>query len=297
MYIEDYIENYPIVPYIRESEYAVRTPWHIPERHLLDYLLVFIEQGIMRVTIDGQTEDFLAGEFCLIQPNTNHTIEGLTNTITPFAHFDVFFNPKRKQSFPTKAGQIDLSPFQDLLQPRLNDMNGISIPLRLQPSRPLEFKDAFLRMVESWNSYKSPNNLEVQAIGTSLIHMIITDYTKHKSAPVHTSRLDWMNAYLQLNLSSNLSLEQMAKRANLSTSRFRTLFKEEFGISPHQYLLQLRLNHAIYLLEQTSNSIENIAEYSGFSDIHHFSKAFKNTMGHSPNQYRAKLKSNETRLL
>lgn len=288
MYIEDYIENYPIVPYIRESEYAVRTPWYIPERHLLDYLLIFVEQGTMRVTVNGRIEDFQAGDFCFIQPDLIHTIEGLTDTITPFAHFDIFFNPNRKQSFPTKAGQIDLSPFTDLLQPKLNDMHGIDIPMRLQPSKPFEFKDLFLRMVESWDKNKSPNNLEVQAIGTSLIHMIISDYTQYKSAPHHARRLDWMNAYLQLNLSNPLTLEQMAKRANLSISRFRTLFKEEFKQSPHQHLLHLRLNHAIYLLEQTSNSIDNIAEYCGFSDIHHFSKAFKKVMGHSPNQYRTK---------
>jgi AraC-like DNA-binding protein len=242
----------------------------------------------MRVRHEDGIEDFHAGEFCFIQPNTFHVLEGITDTVTPFAHFDIFYQANRKQSFPTKAGQIDLSLFETYLQPKLNDLENISIPLRLQPKDVSAFKNLFLQMVTSWNRNKSASNLEAQGLGTSLIQLLISDHIQKNNMPPTQQRLDWMNAYIQLHLSSPLTIEQMAKRANLSPSRFRTIFKEEFGRSPHQHILHLRLEHAIYLLKNTQQSIESIANYCGFSDIHHFSKTFKTHYSISPNQYRHK---------
>ena len=288
MHIETYIETNPIVPYIRESEWAERRSWYLPERRLLDYLLVYVESGTMRATIEGTTKNYQAGDFRFIQPNMHHILEGTTNTVTPFMHFDIFYNSHRKDSFPTKAGQTNLSPFEAFLQPKLNDFEDINIPVHIQPSNAFRFRELFFRIVASWNLQKSASNLEVQLLSTELILMLINDYKKPSFTSSTQARLDWVPAYLQVNLSSPLTLEQMAKRANLSPSRFRNLFKVEFGVSPHQYVMELRFDHAKYLLKQTNHTIEQIAEFCGYSDIHHFSNAFKKQYKASPLQYRKK---------
>ncbi|MBO2945357.1 helix-turn-helix transcriptional regulator [Paenibacillus sp. F411] len=57
-------------------------------------------------------------------------------------------------------------------------------------------------------------------------------------------------------------------------------------MSPHQYLLHMRIQHACELLRQSDWTQEEIAAYCGFSSVHHFSKMFKSRMGLSPGKYR-----------
>lgn len=294
MNIDTLLEHAPIVPYIRESEYAVRTPWALRERRLLDYLLVYVVDGTMLASVDGVDYTFGNGEFCLIQPNALHTLHGVTNTTTPFIHFDLFFHPQRRESFPTKAGQTDLHEFAHLIQPILNELDDMYIPVKLRPKNPQRFADLFLTLVQTWEETKSATNLTIQAKGTALIHMLLQDHGFRAAEVEAESRLAWMTGYLQLNLSQPLSVEQMAVRANLSPSRFRTLFKAEFGQSPHQYLLSLRLEHACYLLRKSTYSIEQIADYCGFADVHHFSKSFRQHLRQSPSQYRKQKNKNST---
>lgn len=286
MNIDTLLEHAPIVPYIRESEYAIRTPWELRERKLLDYLLVYVVEGTMLATVDGVDYTFGPGDYCFIQPNALHTLRGVTNTVTPFIHFDLFYNPHRRDSFPTKAGQTDLDEFEALMQPILNEIDGIHVPVQLKPKNPQRFTDLFLALVQNWNETKSAINLTIQTNGTALIHSLLKDHGFRASGVEAESRLAWMTAYLQLNLSQPLSVEQMAARANLSPSRFRTLFKAEFGQAPHQYLLQLRLEHACYLLTKADYSIEQIADYCGFADVHHFSKTFRQHLHQTPSHYR-----------
>jgi AraC-like DNA-binding protein len=69
---------------------------------------------------------------------------------------------------------------------------------------------------------------------------------------------------LQESIESPINLEEMVKELPMGYSRFRKLFKETVGISPNQYLLELRLNKAKELLQSTNLSINEIAYKTGF---------------------------------
>ncbi|MBW7457266.1 helix-turn-helix domain-containing protein, partial [Paenibacillus sepulcri] len=64
------------------------------------------------------------------------------------------------------------------------------------------------------------------------------------------------------------------------------LFKQRYGVSPHQYLLEMRITHSRELLQSSLLTQEEIASYCGFANIHHFSKTFKKRTGFSPGQWR-----------
>ena len=63
-------------------------------------------------------------------------------------------------------------------------------------------------------------------------------------------------------------------------------FKAEFGITPYNYLLEVKLNTARLLLKNTAMTVTEIAAYLGFSTCHHFSAFFSKRMGQSPTAYR-----------
>ncbi len=94
-------------------------------------------------------------------------------------------------------------------------------------------------------------------------------------------------AHMEANYSDpNLSNSILAKKVNISDSHFRSLFKAAYDITPHKYLIKLRIRQAKLLLYNPDLSIAEIAESCGFSSALYFSKAFKTEVGISPTKYR-----------
>jgi Transcriptional regulator containing an amidase domain and an AraC-type DNA-binding HTH domain len=88
-------------------------------------------------------------------------------------------------------------------------------------------------------------------------------------------------------LESPVDMEQIAQSLPMGYSKFRKLFKKLTTQSPHQYLLNLRLDKSRELLETTHLTVNEIAFQTGFESVFYFSKLFKRKNGVSPMQYRA----------
>ena len=67
-------------------------------------------------------------------------------------------------------------------------------------------------------------------------------------------------------------------------------FHHFFGISPKQYLLQLRFNKAVKLLAEDSNTVSEIAELCGFGDEKYFSRVIRQKYGESPSVLRRRFR-------
>jgi AraC family transcriptional regulator of arabinose operon len=98
-------------------------------------------------------------------------------------------------------------------------------------------------------------------------------------------------AEMEKHLNAELSLDVLAESVNLSTSRFRHLFKTETGTTPAQYLKSLRMSRARELVETTFLNIKEIMCSIGVRDKRHFAKDFEKTYGLTPTQYRARCRS------
>jgi AraC-like DNA-binding protein len=82
------------------------------------------------------------------------------------------------------------------------------------------------------------------------------------------------------------SLLELAQAVNLSVWRLSHIFASEVGKSPMQYLRQLRMERAKYLLETSFLSVKEIAHEVGLKDGSHFVRDFKKTYGDAPTRYR-----------
>ena len=109
-----------------------------------------------------------------------------------------------------------------------------------------------------------------------------------KVAEAMDQRIRKAIAEMEDHLNTELSLDVMAESVNLSTSRFRHLFKTETGITPAQYLKSLRMSRAKELVETTFLNIKEIMCSIGVRDKRHFAKDFERTYGLTPTQYRAR---------
>jgi len=93
-------------------------------------------------------------------------------------------------------------------------------------------------------------------------------------------------AYIDGNLGSALTNNELARSAGLSTNAFITLFKAQVGHTPHIYLRMKRIDQACLLLHFSDNSIKQIAAQTRFCDRYHFSRVFKHIQRIGPAEYR-----------
>jgi AraC family transcriptional regulator len=85
-----------------------------------------------------------------------------------------------------------------------------------------------------------------------------------------------------------LSLAECAAVCRMSESRFRHVFREIMGMPPHRYQIKLRMEHAQWLLENTSLGAEQISYTVGYRDFSAFYRAYRNAYGRSPGDERRK---------
>ncbi|MBT0343417.1 AraC family transcriptional regulator, partial [Vibrio campbellii] len=87
-------------------------------------------------------------------------------------------------------------------------------------------------------------------------------------------------------LSHKISVAQLAGSVFLGESQFHSLFKDQMGITPHQYVLGKRIDMARDLIEQGHLTLGQIAEFTGFSSQSTFTHTFTRLQGLSPSQYK-----------
>ncbi|MCV4344490.1 helix-turn-helix domain-containing protein [Pseudomonas capsici] len=96
--------------------------------------------------------------------------------------------------------------------------------------------------------------------------------------------------FIEMHLADPLSLGQLAGLCALSEYHFARMFRESFGLPPHQYLLARRLSHARHLLRHTAQPLSDIALACGFASASHFSNRFRQAIGATPGEYRQAFK-------
>lgn len=89
-------------------------------------------------------------------------------------------------------------------------------------------------------------------------------------------------------LSQGLSNSVICRKIGMSSGNFQRCFKQETGVTPFRYAMQLRMEKAGTLLTTTREDIPSIARACGFPDRYTFSKSFKKQFGVPPAQYRSR---------
>lgn len=98
--------------------------------------------------------------------------------------------------------------------------------------------------------------------------------------------LNIVKKYIEDNFTdSELSLSSLADAIGYNSKYISRMFKKETGVSFSSYLTNLRMQNAIFLIEQGVTAIKNVALLSGYKDPLYFSNVFKTIVGMSPTDY------------
>ena len=92
--------------------------------------------------------------------------------------------------------------------------------------------------------------------------------------------------YMEKNYRRKITIADIADSCKLSASHFHKLFRESTGLSPYDYLIKLRINHAKTYLKNGDMTVKYIAYTVGFPSVNHFISYFRKETGLSPESYR-----------
>ncbi len=129
-------------------------------------------------------------------------------------------------------------------------------------------------------------NMGYHEICNLYIQEILLLLTRIQGTDQDTNSILHIVKAIDKNPSFDQSVEEMAHSVHYSYDYFRHKFKSLTGKSPAQYVMDSKINHACFLLNENQLNCTEIAYLLGFTSSSHFSKSFKKKTGTSPRNYK-----------
>ena len=151
--------------------------------------------------------------------------------------------------------------------------------------------DGHERLIPFWSECISSANTS----NTDLLSESVLLYSLAVLEPEITERGKLISDILSVTAEKftdhTLTISVIARKLGYNEKYLSAYFKKEMGVTFTQYLRDMRLSHAVFLMEQGVVSVKNVALLSGFFDALYFSKVFKEEKGISPKEYIANLEN------
>ncbi len=151
------------------------------------------------------------------------------------------------------------------------------------PENAITYQNLFKQILNCWHSKETG----YEYICNSLLYQILSLCYKEnfvanqKSNPIQNS-VNYIETHFR---DPNITISQVANQSFMSEVYFRKLFKKEFGISPIKYIINLKIEYAVSLIQTGYYSLYEIASLSGYDDYSYFSSEFKRIKGVSPSDF------------
>ena len=106
-----------------------------------------------------------------------------------------------------------------------------------------------------------------------------------RSGRLHEVALAHVRRHIHFHFHEPLTVDELAREAGMSSRRFAAVFRQVCGRSPMDYVIEVRLDRAAELLREGRLTVSEVAERTGFSSVHYFSRIFRRRRGVAPSDY------------
>lgn len=147
-------------------------------------------------------------------------------------------------------------------------------------------KSLFTDIEKIWNRKKADYLPACKSFFYKIVCSIIKQKNLYMTSDKYSKISDAVN-YLHTNyLNNDFRIEALSEISNISSRYFEKLFQQKFGVTPKEYVTNMRIERARELLMSEKNLIGDIALSLGYSSVYHFGKIFKLKTGQTPSEYR-----------
>jgi len=241
----------------------------------LDYYLQLMTAGQMSVWIEGEKHTMKPGMFLLYRPKTGfrYALEPADLAAGPMEYLWIHFTGFHAGRLLSRLG-LEFSRLYTVADaPNIQKSPVIGL-----------FTALFGEFVNRRWGFDDACAALLTKILVTLSRDTITDTVPAKR-PLLT--LAWLHRHFM----EDHSIADLAAMEHLSQSRYRHVFREQTGVSPIEYRIALRMQHACDLLQTTDQSIQDISSACGYSDTLYFIRLFKQKTGLPPGAYRNQMKN------
>lgn len=242
-----------------------------------NYEIIFVTEGKAELILSGNSITMEKGDIIFLNNNSYHSIKIVSQ---PYKRYVVTISANE---FERSFGGSNLffmfkfNPNQCHRQISLTNINEIT--------------SLFGKIISEMKKEKDEYS---DVLIKSYIQEILIHTNRCSAAPQELendikNKILKVQKILENDFRRNIKITDICKEVYISNFYLTHMFTEFTGISPKQYLIQIRLNHAGKLLANKSLSISDVSEKSGFQDTSNFIRCFKKSFGITPKKFREQL--------
>ncbi len=279
-------------PYIRRAWYDTLAPnGYISPRVIFDYELLLVKDGKCRIQVADREYFPQKGDIFLFRPNREHRIDVASDAplVQPHIHFDLV------KRYDSEQVPINFTRFCDVpaeqrawFRPDTLAAACPDITDFVRPSDGALFERKMVDVIYAHsNGGQLLNQLREKYLFMQLLHMVLYEMSL-SSDRQHAQKKNTaaqIKTFLDHNNHHQITLDEIANKCFINKCYLITVFREAYGVTPHQYHRAQQIEESKYLLRFTNLSVTEIAETFGYG-IHSFSNIFKKITGVSPSEYR-----------
>lgn len=226
------------------------------------FLLMYVLEGSLFLELDGRKWTVPKNNFILIDCYQEHSYYSDTGWEAIWIHFD----------------GICARRMYEMSISRLSNVFSLADPLPIM--------NGMARIYQFFAKKEAVKEILLSKYLNDILTELIV-YTPLQIKEVQrSSAIENARLYIQEHIQEELRVEDLARKALMSTYHFIRVFKRETDMTPHEYIIHYRLLIAKILLKETDLSVNDICYESGFSSASIFCAAFKKGVGMSPTAYR-----------
>lgn len=265
--------------YYKGGEFLAHRGWHHRRMyHKGDYELILCIKGPIYLQIGDMRYTLNAREVLIVPPFT--TFYGYQDSPGDVDFYWLHFFSQHKEDTVT-ANEDDMTA---TIKSSSSKKRQIFLPLYFKLA---DYEEATILIHQILSIHNELSFIEERDyLVSALLIQLYKSYFNRPDANEDSSRISSLKEWIRANMSSTLTVAEIAERSHLNPDYLTRLFKHCTGMTTLQYLNHVKIEVATLLLIRTDMSIKQIADNSYFNDPKVFMRRFKSATGLSPTEYR-----------
>ncbi len=248
---------------------------------------IYVDKGTVNISMDNTTHTLNKGDIAFHQPNEFHTVQATGENAPNLIVISFECNSPAMHFFKRQILRLDEHDRSILADILIEARKVFACPLN----------DPHTQYMPKKSPTPAGSEHLIQLYLELFLIRLYRRYTSTTPSSAISAIKDSANvfnhivAYMDANIASHLTLDQICKDNMISRSQLQKVFQKESGQGVIEYFTEKKIQAAKQLIRNGKLNFSQIAEQLGYSSIHYFSRQFKKITDMSPSEYASSVKA------